>query len=69
MNGVSWQWRDDGSGYGHIRLIASSTTYTAKRQAWRAFFQHSTDCVDCGHGETRCEEATKLLRVWRRLPS
>lgn len=69
MNGTSRQWRDDGSGFGHTQRIASNTTSTAKRKAWRAFFGHATDCADCRHGQTRCEEATQLLSAWRKLPS
>ena len=69
MSGTSRQWRDDGSGSGHTQRTAGNTTHTAKRKAWRAFFDHSTDCGDCPHGERRCEEATKLLRAWRNLPS
>ncbi len=72
MSGTSRQWRDDGSGSGHSsgqRTADSEQHHTARRKASRAFFEHSTDGDDCGHGQMRCEEATKLLRAWRKLPS
>lgn len=69
MNGVGRQWRDDGSRFGRLQRTASTATPAAKRKAWRAFFEHSSGCGDCRRGETRCEEATTLLRAWRELPS
>lgn len=65
---LDWQGRDNDSS-GHARRIAGTATPAAKREAWHAFFEHATDCDDCRRGRTRCEEATKLLRAWRTLPS
>ena len=62
---VRREWRDSGSGHGHMQMVADSGTYSRMQTAYRAYINHATACDGCGHGERRCAEADELWRTYR----
>jgi hypothetical protein len=48
-----------------MQRVASNGAYNRMMAAYRAYLGHATACVDCGHGETRCETATELWRAYQ----
>lgn len=53
--------QDSGSTFGHIRR----DNPTPGQVAYRAYYNHSIGCDDCGHGWTRCETAEGLWRTYQ----
>lgn len=72
MSGVRWEWRDEGSGPGHMQAVADDGMFSDVRGAYRALLAHCAICSECrsqdGNEESqeiRCEVASGLYRAWR----
>ena len=64
MNGLQWQYRDEGSGApGHLQAVVPDGAYAR----YRKFTDHTMGCDDCEFGEARCETAKELWAEYVRL--
>ncbi|MCX5561715.1 hypothetical protein [Streptomyces sp. NBC_00038] len=63
MSGVEWQWRDGGSGPGHLQSVLSHKEFVRHQTAYQKYFEHASACPDCVDGV--CPEARRLWRVVR----
>jgi hypothetical protein len=64
MKKIKQQWRDGGSGPGHMQaVVASAHAYVDK--AYQAFFIHTQACADCRTDGLDCEDAAELRQAWR----
>ncbi|MGO4747293.1 hypothetical protein AB4212_01380, partial [Streptomyces sp. 2MCAF27] len=70
---IGWQWRDEGSGYGHTQKVIvcddeSSTgpceAGSQVRVGWAAALEHAAGCVACRTLGAACSEGGRLLRAY-----
>lgn len=70
MNEISQQWRDEGSGPGHMQTVVVPEL-SPLEQAYRAMLDHtsprkdSPGCAECRTEGTDCETAAGLRKAWR----
>lgn len=60
MSGTSWEWRDGGSGPGHLQRVATSAVFAKRQRAYAAYISHGRDCAACRVGSGRCSTAEGL---------
>lgn len=63
MSRIKWQWRDEGSGPGHMQKVIVHDP--AGQAEYKAFMDHCQLCPDCGFGQTRCPAAERMWEAWK----
>lgn len=64
MRETTEQWRDEGSGPGHMQTVFVTARMRAD-VAYRKFLAHSQNCTGSCRSGVNCETATELQRAWR----
>ncbi|MFD8967271.1 hypothetical protein ACFV0C_20135 [Streptomyces sp. NPDC059568] len=63
MSATAWQWRDGGSGPGHLQrvLVVVNGRFLAEYNAWLA---HTQECATCSGADGRCENGRTLWTTY-----
>lgn len=70
MSGARWEYRDAGSGFGHMQRVGDAGEYAAHtrtQEAYRAYLGHRAACLGCG--ETGCTTADELWQAYTQAQS
>ncbi|MEV6593453.1 hypothetical protein [Streptomyces acidicola] len=65
MSRVEWQWRDSGSGPGHMQRVIVHEPLNAVQEAFRQWLTHAAGCRVCRVDEARCERGQRLQAAYR----
>ncbi|MFP3990636.1 hypothetical protein U9R90_24865 [Streptomyces sp. E11-3] len=65
MTSPDWQWRDTGSGPGHLQRIAANARHSRSRDAYRVYLDHCAGCTACRTEPVLCPDGERLKGVWR----
>jgi hypothetical protein len=69
---IGWQWRDEGSGYGHTQkvIVCDDESTTTPREAgsqlrvgWAAALEDAVGCLACRTLGAACSEGGRLLHT------
>ena len=60
MSGARWEYRDTGSGFGHLQRVAGNAAFTRSQRAYQAYLDHGRTCVERG-----CEQGDALWRAYQ----
>jgi len=63
MSGAGWQYRDAGSGAGHMQRVASDAAFVRAHGAERVYMNHCRRCSRCPGDE--CRRGSDLWEAWR----
>lgn len=66
MSAARWEYRDAGSGFGHMQRVGDAGEYAAdarSKEAFRAHLDHGTTCSGCG--EIACTTAVQLWQAYQ----
>ncbi|MFF1732032.1 hypothetical protein [Streptomyces sp. NPDC058247] len=64
MTRTEWQWRDEGSGPGHMQRVSVYLDGQVQR-TYGDYIEHASTCLDCEPCGGRCEQGAGLWKTYR----